>query len=135
MEATGVDVDGGDPPTGWEWVDAVPDGRQMAIGPPQLPPPTTHDTWVAPLLPTTNTSVWLGRPNWLEAARPAPAGAVLGGVMARGPPQLPPPATHETWVAPLLPTTNTSVWLGRPNCLEAARPAPAGARLAAEMGS
>src|SRR5436305_680805 len=105
----------------------------MASGPFQALAPCTHSTWGKPATSTTNTSVWLGVPNWLEAASPAPAGATPVGEMPRGPFQPPPPCTQSTWVAPLLPTTNTSVWLGKPNWLEAASPAPAGATPVGEM--
>src|SRR5437763_7566121 len=102
-------------------------GGELASGPFQLPAPWTHSTRAVPLLSTTNTSVWLGKPNWFETARWAPGGASPGGLVARGPFQLPAPWTQSTSLAPLLSTTNTSVWLGKPNWFETARWAPGGA--------
>src|SRR5436309_1597260 len=106
---------------------------EMRRGPCQSPAPSTQETHVAPPLATTNTSVWLGTPNCGATARPAPAGAVPLGVMPRGPLQWPAPATHETSVAPLLATTNTSVWLPIPNWLETPSAAPGRASPAGEM--
>src|SRR5207248_144835 len=108
-------------------------GGLVARGPFQLPAPWTQSTALAPLLSTTNTSVWLGKPNWFETASPAPGGARAGGLVARGPFQLPPPWTQSTWLVPLLSTTNTSVWLGKPNWFETASPAPEGARPGGEL--
>src|SRR5258707_1046110 len=98
----------------------------MDSGPLQCAGPWTQSTWIAPLLPTTNTSVWLGTPNCAEAASPAPGGAPPVGETATGPLHEPPPWIQSTCVAPLFPTTNTSVWLGMPNCWETASLAPGG---------
>jgi hypothetical protein len=49
---------------------------QMPSGPFHAPAPCTQSTWMAPLLATSQTSVWLGMPNWLEEVSAAPAGAV-----------------------------------------------------------
>src|SRR2546421_86099 len=69
----------------------------------------SQSTWMAPLLPTTNTSVWLETPNCGEVASLDPDGATPGGLMADRPSTRPPPRHHMTCIAPLLPTTNTSV--------------------------
>ncbi len=70
------------------------------------------------MVPTTNTSVWLGMPNWLEAANRAPwwgeAGRADGERAAPGPE----PVTQRTWTAPSGATLKVSVWLGTPNCGE-----------------
>src|SRR5260370_453852 len=87
----------------------------MGSGPPQVAPPFTQDTSMAPLLPTTNKSVWLATPNWGEVASGAPAGAKLGWVIGSGPCQVPAPSTQDTLMALVLSTTHTSVWLATPN--------------------
>src|SRR5437667_137947 len=82
---------------------AVPPGV-IPTGPLHAPAPSDQRTSVAPFLATTKTSVWLGIPNWLDAASAAPAGAVPPGVIPTGPFHAPAPSTQRTSVAPLLAT-------------------------------
>ncbi len=72
------------------------------------------------MLATVNTSVWLGTPYCGDTASRLPPGAAPARLMAIGPLQRPAPRTQDTWMAPLLATVNTSVWLGTPYCGEAA---------------
>src|SRR5205085_2176157 len=107
----------------------------MTAGPFHFPASSTHETWTAPLSTTLKRSVWFATPNCCEAARCPPTEAAPVELMARGPFHLPAPWTQVTRSAPLVSTTNTSVWLATPNCGEVARCAPAGARFGDEMAS